>query len=86
LLLLFYSTFGQENFLNNYKYHIDLAEKLNRTYRFDESIVKLQKAIIITKNNKEHQILSAEISLAELIRRTKNYIKGYEVLTSPKKI
>jgi two-component sensor histidine kinase len=84
-ILFSFSAFGQENKENSYEFHINLAEKLNRSYRFDESILELQKAISIAKSNKnEYQIINAEISLAELMRRTQNYIKGYEILSVPK--
>lgn len=84
-VLFSFSAFGQEDDDGKYKYHVELAEKYNRTYRFDESILELQKAIKIAKDNKdEYQTISAEISLAELMRRTKNYIKGYEILSTPK--
>ncbi len=79
---------GQNNEINeSYEYYIDIADKLNRSYQFSESVEATEKAITIaTKENNEYNRLSSEISLAELMRRTKNYKKGLEILYAQKNI
>ncbi|WP_299888086.1 sensor histidine kinase [uncultured Lacinutrix sp.] len=79
---------GQNDEINeSYEYYIDIADKLNRNYQFSESIEAIEKAILISKKeNNLYKRLSSEISLAELMRRTKNYKKGLEILYTQKDI
>jgi two-component sensor histidine kinase len=69
----------------SYEYHLNLGQELNLAYNFPESIRHIESAIRIAK--KEHNLknqINAEISLAELMRRTQNYTVGLEILYSQK--
>ncbi|NOQ75076.1 MAG: hypothetical protein GQ574_23890 [Crocinitomix sp.] len=84
LLLSPLFSFAQSPVTVSYDQHIELAEQYNRAYRFDESIAELEVAMEIAKqDNNERQLLDVEISLAEMMRRTQNYLKGIEILDAP---
>jgi len=66
---------------SSYEYHLNLGQEYNLAYQFPESIKEIEVAISIAK--KEHNLerqLNAEVSLAELMRRTQNYLTGLDIL------
>jgi two-component sensor histidine kinase len=66
---------------SSYDYHLNLGQEHNLAYKFPESIRQIEVAISIAK--KEHNLekqLTAEVSLAELMRRTQNYRTGLDIL------
>jgi two-component sensor histidine kinase len=87
--LILYPFFGySQNSIDttSYEYHIKLGQEYNLAYKFPESIKQIEIAIDIAKKefNLEKQ-LNAEISLAELMRRTQNYRTGLTILYGQKK-
>ncbi|MCJ8289081.1 MAG: sensor histidine kinase [Crocinitomicaceae bacterium] len=85
LILCSFGTFGQSGCDTCYQYHMDLADEYNLVFQFAESITEIEFAIEIAKNEKDiERQLNAEITLAELMRRSSNHHIGLEILYAQK--
>ena len=87
LIFIFYSigAFGQGARDTSYQYHMNLADEYNQVYLLAESISEIELALEIAKKEKDvERQLNAEITLAELMRRSRNYDEGLAILYAQK--